>query len=69
MREQVAVQMILAFEGLMAHCTQIFPLVTVRQPVLGQGGGVPKHLIAQVTFLGTSFAGFIAVGGGGGVLG
>jgi hypothetical protein len=41
-------QVILPFERLPAHAAHVFPLVTVRQLVLGQRGCVPEHLSAHL---------------------
>ena len=54
--EQVSVEMVLSLERLVTDGAQIFPLITVCQSVLGQGRGVAKHLVAEVTLLGSGLA-------------
>ena len=54
--QQVTVEMVLSLERLVTYGAQIFPLITVCQSVLGQGGGVTEHLVTEVALLGTGFA-------------
>lgn len=40
--------MVLSLECLGAHSADVLALITMRQFVLGQGGGIPKHLVAYL---------------------
>jgi hypothetical protein len=56
-RQQMTVEMVLTFKGLVAHGAKIFALIAVGEPMLGQSRGIPEHFVAQIALLRTGLGG------------